>query len=90
MIEIQGRMRGEPVIPVGIEVTPGVCGGDARIAGTRIPVWSLVSARRLGATDSQILSEYPALGPGDLANAWAYAESHADEVERLIRENEAD
>jgi uncharacterized protein (DUF433 family) len=23
----------------GIERTPGVCGGDACIAGTRIPVW---------------------------------------------------
>jgi uncharacterized protein (DUF433 family) len=25
----------------GIESTAGVCGGDPRIAGTRIPVWTL-------------------------------------------------
>jgi len=25
----------------GIEKTSGVCGGDARIANTRIPIWSL-------------------------------------------------
>jgi uncharacterized protein (DUF433 family) len=31
----------------GIEKTPGVCGGDACIAFTRIPVWVLVSATDL-------------------------------------------
>jgi uncharacterized protein (DUF433 family) len=25
----------------GIEQTPGVCGGEPRIAGTRIPMWTL-------------------------------------------------
>ena len=65
-----------------------MCGGDPRIAGTRIPIWSLVSARRLGATDAQILDEYPSLTPRDLANAWSYAESHPDETDRLIHENE--
>ncbi|NEO64576.1 MAG: DUF433 domain-containing protein, partial [Moorea sp. SIO4G2] len=34
----------------GIEKTPGVCGGDARIANTRIPVWVLVQARNLGSS----------------------------------------
>lgn len=28
-----------------IEKTPGVCGGSACIASTRIPVWGLVEAR---------------------------------------------
>ncbi|WP_008311890.1 DUF433 domain-containing protein [Leptolyngbya sp. PCC 6406] len=32
----------------GIEKTPGICGGDARIAQIRIPVWVLVQARNLG------------------------------------------
>jgi uncharacterized protein (DUF433 family) len=35
----------------GIERTPGVCGGDACIAGTRIPVWVLEGFRRLGWTE---------------------------------------
>jgi uncharacterized protein (DUF433 family) len=77
-----------PSLPEGIEATPGVCGGDARIAGTRIPVWSLALARRLGATDARLLDEYPSLTPRDLANAWSYAEAHPDEVDRLIHENE--
>ena len=32
----------------GIKFTAGVCGGDPRIAGTRIPVWTLEHYRRLG------------------------------------------
>ncbi len=40
----------------GIAKTPGVCGGDACIAGTRIPVWVLVDYRRLGTSDSELLN----------------------------------
>ena len=32
----------------GIEQTPGVQGGDARIVRTRIPIWTLEAYRRLG------------------------------------------
>lgn len=72
----------------GIEKTPGVVGGDARIAGTRIPVWSLINYRRLGASDAQILEDFPTLDAGNLVNAWAYANAHPDEIEAAIRENE--
>lgn len=72
----------------GIEKTPGVVGGDACIVGTRIPVWSLVNYRRLGASDAQILNDFPTLRAGDLVNAWAYAQSNSVEIETAIRENE--
>lgn len=49
---------------------PGVCGGDAIIAGTRIPVWGLERARRHGINDSRILEMYPALSQADLDAAW--------------------
>jgi len=55
-----------------------VCGGDARIAKTRIPIWSLVNYRILGATDVRILQDFPHLSAADLANAWAYAEAHPE------------
>ncbi|GAB4282165.1 MAG: DUF433 domain-containing protein [Oscillatoriaceae cyanobacterium] len=74
----------------GIEKTPGVCGGDACIGNTRIPVWLLVNARRLGISEANLLEDYPTLGVADLENAWAYAETHADEIEKAIRENEED
>ena len=74
----------------GIEFDPRVCGGSARIAGTRIPVWSLESWRRLGADDGEILRNYPTLQPSDLLNAWRYVERHPQEIDREIQENEAD
>jgi uncharacterized protein (DUF433 family) len=73
----------------GIEKTPGVVGGDACIAGTRIPVWDLVQYRRLGATDAKILEAYPQLSATDLANAWQYAEAYPVEIEIAIQQNEA-
>ena len=72
----------------GIESTPGVCGGDPRIAGTRIPVWTLEQYRRLGMTEAQILASYPGLRAADLVNAWAYVAAHPGEIDRQIRENE--
>lgn len=73
----------------GIEFDPRVCGGSARIAGSRIPVWSLESWRRLGADDGEILRNHPSLQPSDLVNAWRYVERHKAEVEREIEENNA-
>ncbi|BAZ25506.1 hypothetical protein NIES4073_64110 [Kalymmatonema gypsitolerans NIES-4073] len=72
----------------GIEKTPRVCGGEARIAKTRIPIWVLVEARRLGYTDSDLLLSYPTITATDLANAWGYAEAHPDEIELAIERNE--
>lgn len=72
----------------GIEKTPGVCGGEARIAKTRIPVWVLVEARLIGYTDAELLTSYPTITATDLANAWAYAESHSNEIELAIERNE--
>jgi uncharacterized protein (DUF433 family) len=72
----------------GIEKTRGVCGGDARIAGTRITVWQLVEARSLGASEAQILSDFPNLRAQDLVNAWSYERSHREEIELAIHQNE--
>lgn len=43
----------------GIEKTLGVCGGDACISGTRIPIWVLVNARNLGISEAQLLLILP-------------------------------
>jgi uncharacterized protein (DUF433 family) len=73
----------------GIDMTPGVCGGQAVIVRTRIPVWVLEDARRRGATEVDLLQAYPSLRAEDLAHAWAYVLAHGDEIEQLIRDNEA-
>ncbi|MGB3296514.1 MAG: DUF433 domain-containing protein [Phormidesmis sp.] len=72
----------------GIEKTLGVCGGDARIANTRIPVWVVVQARNLGSSERDLLQDYPTLSASDLINAWAYAASHRNEIEQAIRDND--
>lgn len=73
----------------GIDSIPGICGGEACIVRTRIPVWVLVQARGLGTSEAGLLQCYPTLRAEDLANAWAYFRSHRQEIEQQIRENEA-
>lgn len=73
----------------GIESTPNVCGGEPCIVRTRIPVWLLEQARRLGATEAELLNSYPTLKAEDLTNAWAYVRAHREEIDKQISENEA-
>jgi uncharacterized protein (DUF433 family) len=73
----------------GISKTSGVCGGNACIANTRIPVWVLIQAQRVGATESELLYDYPTLSAVDLVKAWAYAEAFSNEIEAAIQENDA-
>lgn len=73
----------------GVESRPEVAGGEACIVRTRIPVWVLVQARRLGSTEAEILRSYPTLRAEDLVHAWNYFASHRDEIERQIQDNEA-
>ena len=71
-----------------IDSIPGVCGGEPCIVRTRIPVWLLVQARKLGTSEADLLRCYPTLRAEDLVNAWAYFRSHRDEIEQQIQENE--
>lgn len=71
----------------GITKTPGVCGGEACIAGTRIAVWFLVEAQQLGIREAQLLQDYPHIMAADLVNAWAYAEAHPEEIAAAILAN---
>ncbi len=70
--------------------TPGVCGGRACIRHTRITVCGLVNSRRLGLADERILENIVGLTPDDLSVAWDYYQEHPAEIDRDIRENEAD
>jgi uncharacterized protein (DUF433 family) len=72
----------------GVESTPGVAGGEPCIVRTRIPVWVLEQARRLGTSEAELLRAYPSLRAEDLVNAWAYVRLHRDEIDRQIAENE--
>jgi uncharacterized protein (DUF433 family) len=73
----------------GIESNPKVAGGEPCIVRTRIPVWLLEQARRLGTSEAQLLQAFPVLRAEDLVNAWDYVRAHRDEIDRQIGENEA-
>ena len=72
----------------GIEQTPGICGGNARVKNTRIPVWVLVRYLQLGVSEVELLSMYPALVADDLRNARIYYSFHPEEIDHQIEENE--
>jgi uncharacterized protein (DUF433 family) len=72
-----------------IEKTPGVCGGQARIAGTRIKVKHVyVWVEQQGRTPAQVVAEYPSLTMAQVHAALAYFWSHPDEIHKDIEEED--
>lgn len=68
--------------------TPGTCGGQPRIAGTRIKVKHIyVWVEQMGKTPAQVVSEHPHLSMAQVHAALAYYWSHRDEIHQDI-ENE--
>lgn len=67
-----------------IQKTPEVCGGNARIRNTRIPVWTIISFYQLGASDEEILRNYPGLTVEDLREAVSYYEQNQAEIDQVI------
>lgn len=71
----------------GIDFQDNICGGSARIIRTRLSVWLLETLRRGGKSDAELLAAYPSLTAEDLANAWNYARTHREEMDREIVAN---
>ena len=67
-----------------IESEPPVCVEAATVVRTRIPVWVLEQACRLGMSDAALLRIYPSLRADELATAWAYVRVHGEEIARAI------
>jgi len=85
---LQSVARGLGNALPGVESQPGVCGGEPCIVRTRIPVWVLEQARRLGTSEADLLRSYPTLRAADLVNAWNYVLANRAEIEQQIRDNE--
>jgi uncharacterized protein (DUF433 family) len=64
-----------------VEKVPGICGGRATIAGTRIRVSIILGCSRLGMTVEEIIQSYPHLRSSDVYDALAYAAEHPAEIE---------
>ena len=64
--------------------TKGVCGGDACVDGTRIQVWVIISYRKCGLPDAQLLYNFPSLDQDDLDAAGKYYEDNRKEIDDVI------
>lgn len=73
-----------------ITKTPGVCGGQAVIDGTRIRVKNIAVLLKAGQTPQQILVQYPSLNIAQVHYAIGYYYEHQDEIEAEIAEDEGD
>ncbi|MBF2056873.1 MAG: DUF433 domain-containing protein [Cyanobacterium sp. T60_A2020_053] len=67
-----------------IQKMPGICGGNARIRNTRIPVWTIVSLQQQGADDTELLDNYPSLTPFDLLAVKMYYIEHHQEIDTIL------
>jgi len=71
-----------------IELTPGVCGGRARVAGHRIRVQDVLLWTEQGQSPDQIVADFPQLSLADVYAALAYYHDHREQIDRQIREDD--
>ena len=72
-----------------IEITPGICGGKPRIAGSRIRVQDVYVWHELqGKNADAIVAEYPQLTVADVYAALTYFWDHRDELEQQMKAEE--
>jgi uncharacterized protein (DUF433 family) len=74
--------------PARIVRDPAVCGGEPTVEGTRVPVRSIVIQWKHYRDLDRVLSAFPHLRIHDVRGALDFYESHRDEIDRLIEENE--
>ncbi|MBI2481940.1 MAG: DUF433 domain-containing protein [Planctomycetia bacterium] len=73
-----------------IEQDPARCGGQPVVGGTRVRVGIILGCYRQGMSVEEIVQQYPALKPGDVHDALAYAYDHLDVIEAdLASDDEA-
>lgn len=63
-----------------------IAGGQPIVAGTRIPVATLVRAHQLGLDFDELLVQYPSLSAADLHAALLYYLDHSLQIDALLRE----
>ena len=71
-----------------IEATPGICGGRARLAGTRVPVHRIAHYHRLGYAPEEMLALLNTLSLSQIYAALAYALANPDEIQESLREED--
>ena len=68
--------------------SPGICGGQPILRGTRVPVRAVVGYHKLGLSVDEILAGLPHVTPAQVYEALSYYHDHVDEIEQGIQENQ--
>jgi uncharacterized protein (DUF433 family) len=80
-----------PARPAGarrIIRNPKICGGEPTLAGTRVPVSSVVVQWRFDPDLARVLAAFPHLDASDIDRALSYYAKHRAEIDRLIDEDD--
>ena len=81
-------MSSKDIRSVYIVQDDGICGGQPRIAGTRIKVQHIVfEYERLGWTPDQICDAHPEITLAQVHAAISYYYDHKEEIDNTIRED---
>jgi uncharacterized protein (DUF433 family) len=70
--------------------TPGVCGGKARVEGTRIGVHDVIGLLNNGETVDSVTRQMAGLTRAQVYECLAYYEDHLAEVDYLVARQMAD
>ncbi len=69
-----------------IGINPSICNGAPIIMGTRISVVNIIEKTKLGWSVDRLLEEYPHLDKKQIIASIEYYDSHKQEIEQLIAE----
>src|SRR5688572_24801385 len=67
---------------------PRICGGEPTVAGTRVPVSSIVVQWQYYQNYARVRRAFPHLGLPEIKAALAFYEANRAEIDRLIDESE--
>ena len=84
------RLRATAVTTSRIEINPQVMMGKPVIRGTRITVELILNKLSEGATESELLEDYPHLAPEDLRAAIAYGAASVAHEEVVLLADASD
>jgi uncharacterized protein (DUF433 family) len=64
--------------------------GSIRIAGSRVPIDTIIHHFKLGATAEEILYRFPSLGLSEIYGAIYYYLTHREEIDQYLQYQEAE
>ncbi len=67
---------------------PEIGGGEPRVAGSRISVRVIVQTARYARDTVELYGAHPTITPEAIEEALAYYETHREEIDHFIKENE--